>query len=242
MQPWSRSVLERARLPADKAARTDHCPDHVGVGPASFMRPTLGWTIRLLLSPAFGLAAGTSIFTTLIWFFPAGRTYWLIPLLALASSGVAVWRANATRNPGLVLPQATSTDPAHVVEPAERPNSTRFVIAVLQVAAVAVLVLAPTTSIIAYHHSVGPVAFRVDDVDGYVAETDAMHHESLHALEVAPGPWSNPVLAFADAYARQPQNLDFVPSQPTSTHCSTGVRAKHRVAFSWPSCWPADSG
>ncbi len=183
----------------------------LGVGPASFMRPTLGWTIRLLLAPAFGLAAGTSIFTTLIWFFPAGRTYWLIPLFGLASCGVAVWRANAIRNPGAIPPQAASTDPAHVVEPAERPNSNRLVIAALQVAAVAVLVLAPTTGIIAYHHSAGPVAFRIDDVDGYVAETDAMQHESLHALEVAPGPWSNPVLAFADGYARQPQNLDFAP-------------------------------
>ena len=38
-----------------------------------------------------------------------------------------------------------------------------------------------------------------------------MQHESLHALEIASGPWSNPVLAFADAYARQPQNLDFAP-------------------------------
>ena len=108
----------------------------LGVGPAWFMRPTLGWTIRLFLSPAFGLAAGITLFTTLIWFFPAGRTDWLIPLLGLASCGVALWRASATRNPGAIESQPTAKDPPYVVEPMGRPRSTRFVIAGLQVAAV----------------------------------------------------------------------------------------------------------
>jgi hypothetical protein len=187
-----------------------------GIGPASFMRRSLDRAIPFLLAPAFGLALGTSVFTTLIWFFPASRTFWLVPVLAVASCALALWRiafgkggstdSAQDQNPDLVGGVPTGHDHRD-----RRGRTARIGVAIVEILFVALIVVGPTTVLIADHHSVGPVAFSIDDVDGYVAEIDGMQHESLHELRQSSETWSNPVLAFAGNYAKQSQNIDFAP-------------------------------
>ena len=47
------------------------------------------------MAPVLGLCLGTCVFTTLIWFAAARSTYWLLPVLALVSVGIALTRALA---------------------------------------------------------------------------------------------------------------------------------------------------
>ena len=64
----------------------------LGSGPASFLGRRFDATARVAMAPVLGLCLGTCVFTTLIWFTAARNTYWLLPLLALASLAVALWR------------------------------------------------------------------------------------------------------------------------------------------------------
>ncbi len=166
----------------------------LGAGPASFLSRRFDVASRVFLAPAFGLALGTSVFTTSIWLLPAGTTFWLVPVLAAASCCVAFmrWRRR--------------DDSASGRRPDIRPRG-----ALLQALVVVVAVAGPATALIAHHHSVGPVAYRIGDVDGYVAVTDAMQHESLRDLEQAKQPWPNAVLSYAAGYAQSPQNLEATP-------------------------------
>jgi hypothetical protein len=138
----------------------------LGAGPAAFLPADLGRAVRVLLAPAFGFSVGTCIFTTLIWQFPAGRTAWLLPVAAVASLALAAWRL---RHAGRTTARANGPGRAW----------RGVAITVLQVAVVCLAVVGPTSGVLAAHSSVGPVAFKVADVDGFVMQTDAMVHESL---------------------------------------------------------------
>ena len=105
----------------------------LGIGPASFLSKRVGRAARLLLAPVLGMVLGTSVCTTVIWFYPASSTRWLVPSLALMSCVVALRRRPRFR--GVAV--------------------SRIVIAVLQVLVIAVAVAGPTTYVIADHHSAG---------------------------------------------------------------------------------------
>jgi hypothetical protein len=138
----------------------------LGAGPAAFLPADLGRAVRLLLAPAFGFSVGTCLFTTLIWQFPAGRTAWLLPVVALASLALALWRL---RHACRTIEGATGAGPAW----------RGVAVTALQVAVVCLAVIGPTSGVLAAHSSVGPVAYEVADVDGFVLQTDAMVHQSL---------------------------------------------------------------
>jgi hypothetical protein len=138
----------------------------LGAGPAAFLPVDLGRAVRVLLAPAFGFCVGSCLFTNLIWEFPAGRTAWLLPVAGLASLVLACWRL---RHAGRTTDQTTSAGPAW----------RGVAVTVLQVAAVVLAVVGPTSAVLAAHSSVGPVAYKVADVDGFVMQTDGMVHESL---------------------------------------------------------------
>src|SRR4051794_25918713 len=70
----------------------------LGFGPASLLSAErFNWATRLALAPVLGFCLGTCVATTVLYFFPAGDTYWMIPLLGLASTGFAIWRTRRTR-------------------------------------------------------------------------------------------------------------------------------------------------
>ena len=57
----------------------------LGSAPAAYLGRRFDAAARLALAPVLGLCVGTCVFTTLIWFTAARRTYWLVPVLAAIS-------------------------------------------------------------------------------------------------------------------------------------------------------------
>jgi hypothetical protein len=142
----------------------------LGAGPAAFLPADLGRAVRVLLAPALGFCVGTCLFTTLIWQFPAEKTAWLLPLAALGSLALSAWRLRH-------LGRTTERSTGRTAGPG--PARRGVVVTVLQVAVVCLAVVGPTSAVLAAHSSVGPVAYKVADVDGFVMQTDAMVHQSL---------------------------------------------------------------
>src|SRR6516225_1490287 len=68
----------------------------IGSGPSSYLGRRFDAAARVALAPVLGLSLGTCIFTTLIWFTAARNTYWLVPVIAVASLTVALRRAAMT--------------------------------------------------------------------------------------------------------------------------------------------------
>ena len=67
----------------------------LGVGPAAFLGRRFDSAARLAMAPVLGLCVGACLFTTVIWFSAASHSYWLLPVAALVSIGVALWRGFA---------------------------------------------------------------------------------------------------------------------------------------------------
>ncbi len=127
----------------------------LGATPASLLsRERFDGIARLALAPIFGFCVGTCVATTVLYFVPAGDSWWMLILLALASVSYAAWRAG--------LPRRVDWR------------------GVTQLALVTVAVAGPLTAALAHHDSVGPAAYYYTDVDGYVAEQDGAARMSLH--------------------------------------------------------------
>jgi hypothetical protein len=136
----------------------------LGVGPASFFGRNVDPVARLALAPALGLCVGTSVFTTLIWFFPATKTWWVLPVVAGISLGVAAWRRDSWRLRHL-----------------ERGGAKRAAKGIIELLVVCVAVAWPTSYTLLAHNSIGPATYKIADVDGYVMQVDGMIHESLQS-------------------------------------------------------------
>ena len=143
----------------------------LGSGPASFLGPRFDAAARLAMAPVLGLCAGTCVFTTLIWFTPARNTYWLLPILALASLLIAVrrgWESVSSDHDG-------DTRRSHAVSLVRRLRPIDAVALVV----VCVVVAAPLSYTLHERHSVGPVSFEVWDAVDYTAEPDGMEQQSI---------------------------------------------------------------
>jgi hypothetical protein len=162
----------------------------LGAAPASWLSARFRAVERVALAPILGLSLGTSVFTTLVYFFPASATNWLIPVLVVASVLVAVIRSR------------------HAVgRPLLRSNVAGWV----SLVAVIVLVTAPILSVMRSQHTVGPVSYAVGDAIGYVAETDGMVRQSLHQAIITDPPISDLAQHHFAALAQFYQNLDLTP-------------------------------
>jgi hypothetical protein len=140
----------------------------LGSGPAAFLGGRFDAAARIAMAPVLGLCLGTCVFTTLIWFTAARNTYWLLPIAALVSVALALWRARAAaageRSPGRRLMGI-----ARRVRPLDA----------LALAVVCIVVAAPLSYTLHERHSVGPVGFEVWDADDYAAEPDGMEQQSI---------------------------------------------------------------
>ncbi|MEK6277278.1 MAG: hypothetical protein AABM29_04610 [Actinomycetota bacterium] len=132
----------------------------LGSGPASCLPRGVPALCRLALAPAFGLAVGAAVLSTVVWFVPlSAPVAWAVlgPLLALSAT-MALWRSRAApasewrrRLPRDLLPAA------------------------LVVVGVASALNAPLIS----EHSLGPMGYRVADAGLYVAQHEAFQHDAL---------------------------------------------------------------
>jgi MFS family permease len=128
----------------------------LGAGPASLLPRRFDAGARVALAPILGFCLGTCVTTTLLEFASVQSTYWILVPLALASFGLAVWRALRGRwNARLSLRD------------------------VVQLLVVCVVVSAPLNYALHKHHSVGPVAYYYTDVDNYVGSQNAAQTTSL---------------------------------------------------------------
>ena len=184
----------------------------LGSGPASYLGRRFSAAARLALAPVLGFCVGIAVFTTLIWFTAAHNTYWLLPLLAVASLAAATRRTlSAAERRGSL---------------AERFQSVISRVRVRDVTALAVVcvvVAAPLDVTLHQRHSVGPTGFAVWDGVDYVAEPDGMAQESLReAIRPYPVVASSSIgttrvaepnftLQFWHVYASGDQNLDAAP-------------------------------
>jgi hypothetical protein len=167
------------------------------------------------LAPILGMCVGTCVFTTLIWFWPASDTSWVVVVVALASMAAAV-SARPGRHRGRHL---RSARPPAADGPSARVfRSERWLVAVGQLVLVAGAVSAPFLVTLGQRSSVGPATNQVADTVGYVAEADGAAHESLatastilqsgHGDRAQVGNFTN--ISY-EAYASGFQELDVEP-------------------------------
>jgi len=162
----------------------------LGAGPASWLSTRFGAIERVALAPILGLCLGTSLFTTLLYFFPAEDTSWLVAVVVGISVLVAAIRCRRSVRWRML-----------------RTNLAGW----MSVAAVLLLVTVPILSVMRARDSVGPVSYAVGDAIGYIAETDSDVHTSLHEAINARPPFHNEAAHYQSAYAQSYQNLDFAP-------------------------------
>ena len=162
----------------------------LGAGPASWLSVRFSVVDRVALAPIVGLCLGTAVFTTLLYFFPAQDTSWLVPVLVVMSVLMAAIRGRRAVGWRML-----------------RVNLAGWVSVML----VVVIVTVPILSVMRSHHTVGPVSYAVGDAIGYVAMTDTAVHMSLHrAIDTGP-PFRNEAEHYGVAYAKSYQNLDVTP-------------------------------
>jgi hypothetical protein len=175
----------------------------LGSGPASFLGRRFDAAARLAMAPVLGLCLGTCVFTTLIWFTTARSTYWLLPILAVVSVAVALWRGLA------IFAKSGETPASSRARLLIRRLRPRDAIALV---AVCVVVTAPLNYTLHERHSVGPIGFEVWDTVGYTAEIDGMTQQSIRAAAHQNYTTArNFIDAYWEFYASGNQNLDAAP-------------------------------
>jgi hypothetical protein len=162
----------------------------IGAFPASLLSARFRAVERVGLAAILGLCLGASVFTTLLYFWPASSTSWLVPVLAVTSLVAAAVRSRRALRLQVL-----------------RANLAGWASLVIIVA----FVTLPVLSVMRSHHSVGPVSYSVPDAIGYVAETDGEVRQSLHQAVTNRGPIPNLSQAFMVHYADSYQNLDVAP-------------------------------
>jgi hypothetical protein len=147
----------------------------LGIGPAAFLGRRFDSAARLAMAPVLGLCVGACLFTTVIWFSAASHSYWLLPVAALVSTGIAVWRGFAN------LPESNR---------GRRPLSKIWLLVrklrirdAVMLAVVCVVVAAPLSYTLRERHSVGPTGFEVWDALAFTAEADGAIAEPIHTAE-----------------------------------------------------------
>lgn len=137
----------------------------VGSGPAAFLSERFDAAGRVALAPILGFCLGTCVATSLLEFFPAGQTYWILIPLALLSLAVATRRTLRARA-GRAPRRPRWSELGHIL-------------------IVCVLVAGPLTYALHQRHTVGPAAYSYTDVDSYVAEQDGAQTSSIqHARDI----------------------------------------------------------
>jgi hypothetical protein len=155
----------------------------LGSGPAAFLPPRWGNTVRFALAPVFGLCVGAGLTDTLVYAFPAHQTSWVVVAVALLSLVLAVWR-------GLKL---------------HRPSLT----SVGQVAVIVVVVLGAFSYPLAARHTVGPAGgYEVGDAAGYMSETNGEQRTSIQQAAGVQPPFADLSLGYWVQYANSYQQLD----------------------------------
>jgi hypothetical protein len=162
----------------------------LGIGPASLLGRRFNAGARLAIAPALGLCVATCVFTTLIWFTAARNTYWLAPVLAVASGALALTRAARS---GDALRRPSAQD-------------------LLSLLAVCAVVAAPLSYTLHERDSVGPTGFLILDSDGYVAMADGMEQLSMREAQRPDPERASLVRKTWSLYARTPQNVDASPT------------------------------
>jgi hypothetical protein len=162
----------------------------LGAGPASLLSARFRAVERVALAPVLGMCLGTAVFTTLIYFFPASDTDWLVPVLVVASVVVAAVRSRRTLRLRLLRAQLAGW---------------------VSLALVIVVVTVPILSVMRSQHTVGPVSYAVGDAVGYIAEIDGMVRQSLHDASEARPPFRNLAQRSFTTYGQGYQNLDLAP-------------------------------
>jgi hypothetical protein len=175
----------------------------LGSGPASLLGRRFDTLSRVAMAPVLGLCLGTCVFTTVLWFWPASSTYWLLPILALASVAMAFWRGVSGRVSG-------SSGECSRARSGIVPRRSA-ILGGLGLALVAVVVLAPFDYTLHERHSVGPVGYTVWDAAGYAAEADGIVQQSIAEAIRPQAPSANLALGYWHTYARGDQNIDAAP-------------------------------
>lgn len=172
----------------------------LGSGPASLLGARFGAAARLALTPVLGLCAGTCVFTTLIGLTAADNTYWLVPVLALASLALAARRT-------LAADRSPTSFAARAFAPLKRLGAFDALALLL----VCVVVAAPLDYTLHERHSVGPTGLQIWDADGYTADADAMLKMSLPQAGEPQSPSESFARLMWASYSLGDQNLDVGP-------------------------------
>jgi hypothetical protein len=138
----------------------------LGSGPAAYLSSRFDAGARIALAPVLGFCLGTCVTTTILEFVPAGRSYWIVVLLAVLSLAVAGRRY--------------VTSPGNHTQ-GRRPSSRDLA----QVAIVCIAVAGPLTYTLHQRHTVGPAAYYFTDVDNFVAEQDGAEARSIATARAA---------------------------------------------------------
>jgi hypothetical protein len=156
----------------------------LGSGPASFLSERFDGIARLALGPVFGLCVGVCATVTLVYFFATSVTWWVLIPMALASLGVAAGRTGR----------------------APRWASRRGLI---QLAVVAIVLVASFDYPLADRHTVGPAGgYEVYDANAYVSETNGEAREGIHRVDQDRPPFADLSMGFWRSYAGSYQQLD----------------------------------
>lgn len=148
----------------------------LGSGPASYLSRRFPPAARLAMAPVLGLCLGTCFFTTIMWFTGARNTYWLVPIVAVASIVIALRTdlraiATAARPVG-----AARTSALRILRRIGARDG-------LALALVCVVVAAPLSYTLHERHSVGPTGFEVWDAFAFTSEADGAVQDGIHAAE-----------------------------------------------------------
>jgi hypothetical protein len=176
----------------------------LGAAPVMSLRRHASWPIRVALMPVVGFCLGTSVTTTLLWFFPAASTFWILPMLVVASCALT-WRLARTHE------QPEGEEPEREEEEADTGSRRRLVVGLLQCLLVLAVVSGPLALTLVENHSDGPVAFQVYDAAAYVGIQDAMQHQSIHEAEVTTTPNKDLVQNEYAALMRSAQETELSP-------------------------------
>ena len=143
----------------------------LGAAPAALLNRRLDGATRLALAPCFGLAVGLCSMMTLIWRVPANRSYWIVPVLALASITAAVSIGRRDRSERAARRGRWAIDRRSAV----------------QLALVVIVVAGAHDRPLVQLHSTGPVTYAVADAAGYIAAQDGARTKSIHGAKSSGG-------------------------------------------------------
>jgi hypothetical protein len=164
----------------------------LGSGLAALMPRELDPGIRWALAPAFGLASALCVTMTVLWLMPANSSWWLLIALPIASLAFAAWYGK--RGPPESDPPMWRLDWRSAV----------------QLALVAVVILAAFNRPLAEARTVGPMGYSIGDASGYVETADGARTESLRvAAHANRPPYTDLALGYYRAYASGYQEIGF---------------------------------